>query len=81
MVLLKVLALELGFQDLWWSYRGMTSKAKAFRQLMIVDNTEIIKFNFQKSSAGTIQIVKDREKPEENSCISLKKMIYEYCHD
>ena len=81
MVLLKVLALELGFQDLWWSYRGMTSKAKAFRQLMIVNNTEIIKFNFQKSSAGTIQIVKDREKLEENSCISLKKMIYEHCHD
>lgn len=81
MVPLKVLGLELGFQDLWWSYRGMTSKAKAFRQLMIVDNPEIIKFNFQKSSAGTIQIVKDREKLEENSCISLKKMTYEYCHD
>ena len=64
MVLLKVLGLELGFQDLWWSYRGMTSKAKAFRQLMIVDNSEIVKFNFQKSSAGTIQIVKDREKLE-----------------
>ena len=48
---------------------------------MIVDNSEIVKFNFQKSSAGTIQIVKDREKLEENSCISLKKMTYEYCHD
>ena len=48
---------------------------------MIVDNTEYIKFNFPKSSAGTIHIVKDREKLEENSCISLRKMTYEHCHD
>ena len=47
---------------------------------MIVDNTENIKFNFQKSSAGTIHIVKDWEKLEKNSCISLKKMTYEHCH-
>ena len=59
----------------------MTPKTKAFRQLMIVDNTEYIKFNFPKSSAGTIHIVKDREKLEENSCISLRKMTYEHCHD
>ena len=45
---------------------------------MIIDNTaEYIKFNFQKSSAETIDIVKDREKLEENSCISLRKMTYE----
>ena len=49
--------------------------------MVIVDNTEYIKFNFQKSSAGTIHIVKDREKLEENSCISLRKMTYEHCHD
>ena len=59
----------------------MTSKTKAFRQLVIVDNTEYIKFDFQKSSAGTIHIVKDREKLEENSCISLREMTYDHCHD
>ena len=49
--------------------------------MVIVDNTEYIKFDFQKSSAGTIHIVKDREKLEENSCISLRKMTYDHCHD
>ena len=49
---------------------------------MIIDNTaEYIKFNFQKSSAGTIHIVKDRDKLEEKFCISLRKMTYEHCHD
>lgn len=49
---------------------------------MIIDNTaEYIKFNFQKSSAGTIHIVKDRDKLEEKFCTSLRKMTYEHCHD
>lgn len=59
----------------------MTSKTKAFRQLMVVDNKEYIKFNFPKSPAGTVHIVKDREKLEEKSRISLKKMTYEHRHD
>lgn len=78
MVLLKVLGLDLGVSGPLVKLPWYDLQNKAFRQLMIIDNTaEYIKFNFQKSSAETIHIVKDREKLEENSCISLRKMTYE----
>lgn len=60
----------------------MISKTKAFRQLMIIDNTaEYIKFNFQKSSAETIHIVKDRENWRKILVFPSERWHTNRCHD